>query len=167
MESISFLGGVIVAWIPVVANIITIKNENRNKYIDQINSERLRWLRHSKEIVPQYCASVLECFEYINAQKGVPSKNKFDKKNLELKKECFRLDNELKLYLNPNEYEEISQLITNITKGVIHDGKLELTDLEDLNKKYSIMLKDEWEHMKEEAAKGKNNSIISWPRGSK
>ena len=167
--------GVILTFIASIMSIyITRKNVKTSKYIDTITSERIKWIEKVRTEIADLLA---EMQEYLGLRYLIVSKNNnidFDKqKDIEILNETFELEREiskiskvdlikklqlLKLRLNCSGDKEIIDILDfyilivsqNCNKQQTIDGWDKLTRLYELTQ---IMLKNEWEKVKNETLK--------------
>ncbi|ALM29136.1 hypothetical protein SFB99_17575 [Bacillus altitudinis] len=138
---------------------LTLKNNNKNRFVNAVTTERVKWMNKLKELLSDYLTDISKVYtinpqkssEYIN--KLAHSQNKIklelnykDEKDKEILKYIHETNMEISSYfsseLNMDTYDNN---INNIVKEAIEN-------ISNLSRSY---LKDEWERIKLEAEKGK------------
>lgn len=149
MKDLFFSLGIILTFLLGVWNIINnYRASRRTAFINTVTSERVKWLETLRQNISTFCG--LTYTWSISKLEGKPGE-------VEIHKEVDKLRHLIRLQLNPEgildrKIEELIARIPTLTHE-IHEQKLKeaLNELVEVSQK---LLKEEWEKVKEESARG-------------
>lgn len=133
-----------------------IKIAKHNNFIENVNSERVKWINAIRELFSVYNkTALLQHHRLMDLERE-------DKSSIEdLSHDIIHLNNHIELFLNPVEtpskkYMEIQHNITAMLIGTAElNNDLIAKNLLDLHYLQQVTLKAEWKRVKEETKKGK------------
>ncbi|PEY43144.1 hypothetical protein CN895_24100 [Bacillus cereus] len=140
----------------IIIGLWNIKIAKHDNFIENVNSERVKWINAIRELFSEYNKTAL-----LQHQRLVDLERE-DKSSIEdLSHDIIHLNNHIELFLNPVEtpskkYMEIQHNITEMLVGTAElNNDLLAENLLDLHYLQQVTLKAEWKRVKEETRKGK------------
>lgn len=142
--------GIIFAFLLGVGNLIfNLKNSKRTTFINTVASERIKWIQNTRETISALCG---RSYYWVMTQDEISTEE-----SNEIRKEVDKLRVLVKLQLNPKSEkdEELIKLIDKIGEYT-HSSHAENMKklLEDIVKKSQLLLKDEWDKVRDESIHG-------------